>query len=298
MVDLAPPGAEGTFVHVSHTPSRVEELEATIQSFLETKSMSSKDAEKLRGRLQWFESFAYGRVAQQALRTISGIASVRRVQPQLTDLEVKALKFLKDRVLTAPPTKVQATCLNTWLVFSDGACEGEVQKEGMIGAVLISPNGAVSRYFSEKVPNSFMQSLSQTSNHPIFEVELLPVLCSLQLWSRFLSNSQCVFYIDNEAAKGALLHGATSTVYGQHLIREFVVKEMECQVKVWFSRVPTSSNLADKPSRLETTELDALGVTRDSVDWEEALKFVEVLGSNQSGVLNKRDPEQDLPGAI
>eukprot|EP00435_Cladocopium_sp_Y103_P072807 s378_g41.t1 len=297
VIDLAPDGSGGRFVNIGHTESRVEELLTAIQTFLDNKRMTAKDAERLRGRLQWFESFAYGRVAQQALRTISGVASATRRREQLSAVELKALRFLKDRVLTAPPTRVQSTSLNTWLVFSDGACEGEQTKLGTMGAVLIDPGGGVARFFSEKVPDSFMRELLQTSKHPIFELELLPVLCAAQIWSSFLNHSQCVFYVDNEAAKGALLSGATSTVFGQQIVSEFVQTEMDCQIKVWFARVPSSSNLADKPSRLDETELITLGVIKDSVNWKSLLKIVEVLGSIERGVSTERDPETNLPNA-
>ena len=109
--------------------------------------------------------------------------------------------------------------------------------------------------------------LNAGAKHPIFELELLPVWVAICTWERLVQNSQCIFYIDNEAAKGALINGATSTPCGKRIIQEFVIREMQLQVKVWFSRVPTASNIADKPSRLDTDELDALGVFRDPVDW-------------------------------
>ena len=108
----------------------------------------------------------------------------------------------------------------------------------------------------------------EDSSHPIFELELLPIWCSLCLWENWVQRSQCVFYVDNEGAKAAMINAATSTKNGQRTIEDFVLNEMRCQVKVWFSRVPTYSNLSDKPSRLETMELDTLGVPRDSVDWK------------------------------
>ena len=43
---------------------------------------------------------------------------------------------------------------------------------------------------------------------PIFELELLPVWVSLVEWEGHLGNSQLVFYLHNEAAKGALIRGA------------------------------------------------------------------------------------------
>ena len=91
------------------------------------------------------------------------------------------------------------------------------------------------------------------------------------------------FYIDNEAAKGALINGATSTPCGKQLIQEFVIREMQLQVKVWFSRVPTASNIADKPSRLDTDELDALGVFRDLVDWHFLWSKLESMGTEDWG---------------
>ena len=186
VIDLDPPGANGQFVQLGHTAARVQELGDLIGNFLETGCMSQKDAERLRGRLQWFETFAYGRIAHQALRTISGIASSGRDKGNLTILERQALTFLRDRVLQAPPTRVLKTSLESWIVFSDGACEGDGPKTGTIGAVLVDPLGKVVKYFSETVPRVWMDAFLEDSAHPIFELEVLPVLCSLLVWSLFL----------------------------------------------------------------------------------------------------------------
>ena len=100
----------------------------------------------------------------------------------------------------------------------------------------------------------------------------------------FLQHSQCVVYIDNEAARGALTNVATSTESGRQIIQDFVLKdEMGYQIKIWFARVPASSNLADKPSRLETSELDALGVARDAIDWQLVEAQLEDAGSDEWG---------------
>ena len=136
---------------------------------------------------------------------------------------MKALRFLRHRVLSASSTIIQSTSLRTWLVFSDGACEGDETKLGTVGAVLISPEGQVCRYFSEQVPAFLMQNLMVESTHPIFELGLLPVWVALCNWGRWLQHSQCVFYLDNEAAKSALINGATSTSNGRKIIQDFVL---------------------------------------------------------------------------
>ena len=94
---------------------------------------------------------------------------------------------------------------------------------------------------------------------------------------------QCVFYLDNEAAKGALIHAATSTGAGKTILQMFVQEEMDLQIKVWFSRVPTSSNISDDPSRLKTQEMDALGVTKSCVDWNNLWNSLGDVGSRQWG---------------
>ena len=71
-------GVTNRFVTFGHTEARVEELTALIKAILERGAMSCKDAERLRERLQWFETFSHGRVAQQALKVVSGMASVGR----------------------------------------------------------------------------------------------------------------------------------------------------------------------------------------------------------------------------
>ena len=56
---------------------------------------------------------------------------------------------------------------------------------------------------------------------------------------------------------------------------------------MWFARVPISSNLADKPSRLETSELDALSVERATIDWcEVEAQLTAGTGSDKWGFKN------------
>jgi hypothetical protein len=281
VIDLSPEGSAddevGRFVTIGHTASRVEELSNTLGAILESKVMSKKEAERLRGRLQWFESFASGRVAQQALLALSKLTATGRKSERLSDQELAAVRILKERVILAPPTKIRTTSLDTWYVFSDGACEGETLKEGSIGAVLISPSGIACEFFAEMVPKEWMESFLSLPQHPIFELELLPVWISLVEWEGYLSNTQCVFYLDNEAAKGALVRGATEGGSGAKLVHAFVIAEMRCQVKVWFSRVPTSSNIADGPSRMSFDEL--VNVRRHRINWEHLWKKLKTDGS-------------------
>ena len=87
----------------------------------------------------------------------------------------------------------------------------------------------------------------------------------------------------NEAARGSLIAGSTPSDTGSWLVRTFTVREMKCQLKVWFARVPTSSNVADRPSRLDVAELDAEGVRRVTVNWVKLLEQIQKYRSDEWG---------------
>eukprot|EP00438_Fugacium_kawagutii_P007232 Skav218021 [mRNA] locus=scaffold2344:305636:306694:- [translate_table: standard] len=273
MLDLSPEDSMdrrlGRYMTVGHTESRVEELSNTITKILEVGRMSHKEGERLRGRLQWFESFALGRVAQKSLRVVSNMTSVLRTDCGILTHEREALLFLRDRGLSAPPVKIHTLSLSTWLVFADGSCEGDDSKEGGVGAILISPQGTPVEFFSERVPDRIMSLFKTFSKLSFFQVELLPILCAIMLWGDRMSGCHVVFYTDNEAARGALIKGSSDSKWGQFLLEEFVNLEMRRQLKVWFARVPTSSNPADKPSRFVINELIGKGAQQTTISFQE-----------------------------
>eukprot|EP00438_Fugacium_kawagutii_P021348 Skav231110 [mRNA] locus=scaffold2605:8230:9288:+ [translate_table: standard] len=282
MLDLAPTSAGleefGRFMTIGHTESRISELTASIDQILAAGKMSGKEGERLRGRLQWFESFASGRTAQRALRVVSNMASTLRTDFDLTAREREALTFLRNRILTAPPVKIHTMSLDTWIIFTDGSCEGEQAKHGGVGGVLIDPSGFPLRFFSGEVPTYIMDILLKHSKHPIFEIELIPILISLMLWGPFFSGRHVVFYTDNEAAKGALIRGSTDSLLGQFFLDRFVDEELNRQLKVWFARVPTASNPADEPSRFEIEGLISKGSKRNEIPWPQLKDSMEQVG--------------------
>ena len=84
----------------------------------------------------------------------------------------------------------------------------------------------------------------------IYELELFPVLVALRTWQHHLENAQVVFYLDNDAARSALIPANGSTLLSQAIIAEFLRLERDTCILPWFSRVPTASNPADDASRL------------------------------------------------
>ena len=57
-------------VRIGHTESRRQELLSQIEMHLEQNCLKPKDAERLRGRLQWYDTFLFGRIANYSMSVI------------------------------------------------------------------------------------------------------------------------------------------------------------------------------------------------------------------------------------
>ena len=79
-------------------------------------------------------------------------------------------------------------------------------------------------------PISWMHIFMEVSKHPVFELGLLPMTVVLFAWITLLQHCRCVFFLDNEAAKGSLIAGSTSSETGSWLVRTLSVHEMRCQL--------------------------------------------------------------------
>lgn len=253
-------------VAISHTEERVQELSSLLAEFLDTGAITAKQAESLRGRMHWFESFAFGRVANQAIAQLGEFSKKERKKIFLTEDDKELLSFLKDRVLTAPPLLVTPSTLETWIVFTDGACEGMDTRVGSIGGVLVSPAGTLVSYFGAKVPEWIMEHMEYSQN-PIYELELLPTLVALLLWHKLLNSRQVVFYLDNDAARYTLIKAHSVTSFGKRILAPFISLELSLQLKSWYARVPSPSNIADDPSRLNFDFLESMGASRAELCW-------------------------------
>ena len=101
------------------------------------------------------------------------------------------------------------------------------------------------------LPALLLKQFLEFSQHPIFELELLPVLVAIRAWAKVLLHTHVVFYLDNTAAHSALVRADGGTSLAAGIVREFVRYEKTLRRLPWFGRVPSISNPADSASRLE-----------------------------------------------
>ena len=100
---------------------------------------------------------------------------------------------------------------------------------------------------------------------------MIPVLVSMKLWGYLIQGSQVVHYIDNESVRLALLRGNGETVTAKFVAAEIMNAEYFLKTKSWYARVASVSNLADDPSREICDQLEKLGSTPFTVNWNDVL---------------------------
>ena len=145
---------------------------------------------------------------------------------------------------------MQPVSRQTWILFTDGACEPD-KSWGGIGAVLFGPNGQVAGFFGESVSPRIMSLLLKQSRNPIFELELAPILISLEHWRSLLCGAQLVCYLDNDGARHTCIRCYAHREPANAWTALIVEAESALGLKSWYARVGTSSNIADGPSRLD-----------------------------------------------
>ena len=254
------------FFTVGHVEKRIKELVDVLTNCEAAESVCPKDLERLHGRLVWFNSYIFGRRLNRAAKVVSRYSrSTSKTIFVSAELHV-AFGDLLSYVKEAEPASISRCVGQTWFIFSDGAFEPNQVHAATIGAVLVDPCGRVRSFFGEALSAEGLEVFTRSSAHPIYELEILPVVVSVLCWHEFIKGKQLVFYIDNSAAQAAFIGATGATELAASLVEAYV--RMECQYRFfpWFGRVPSHSNISDPASRLEVNHPLLPEALRISVD--------------------------------
>jgi len=148
---------------------------------------------------------------------------------------------------------------------------------------LVSPQGVLQQFFGGAVPEDTMALLAARSRNPIYELEVMPVLVAALLWGPACEQAQVCWYLDNEAGKSAFLKAYGATEIADGMVQTFTEHEMDLQIKSWFARVPSASNIADAPSRHEDSELRDRGALKMAINWQAIREIIDCWVSRNGG---------------
>ena len=258
-------------VKVLNSPHRCKEIGGHLERILQSGKSSRSELEVIRGRLIFVESHIYGRNAHSALRILSrhihGSPFVR------VDKELRrALIFLRDRVLVSQPKVVSCQYKDVRHIYTD-ACF-EVSLAG-VGGVAYDGNAVPLGFFSQSLDASAVEQIRQPGQENVIaELEALALLAGVRVWLRGLSDLQVVLFCDNDSVLASLIKLGSNNAFVCAIASLLADFEAESRISLWFERVPSASNPADAPSRLDKSGLK--DIPELEVDFDSILQEVLV----------------------
>ena len=211
-------------------------------------------ASKFSGRLAFLNSYLFNRIGRALLRPfiwrqrqhIGGHGLTPRLRHS-----VRWFRALLAEDLSRKLPLVRAPSMPLSLVYSDA--EGN----GRVGAVASLQDGSV-RFLRGRVPSCIRRSLvARRTNIVAFEL-IAAMVAILSLCPDGLRGTRVVHFIDNKAALACVVRGFSrhrdlAAIAGRLW---FEMAVMHCDYRAEF--VPSGENLADGPSRDETSIMEAL----------------------------------------
>eukprot|EP00438_Fugacium_kawagutii_P010273 Skav225670 [mRNA] locus=scaffold1924:267746:268871:- [translate_table: standard] len=240
-----PFGSDG-ILEVSNTLSRKEDLSIVINRVLASQHFSVKAAASLRSRLNFADGHIFGRFAKKALRLLGEHADFSVSEVVSGDL-LTALSWLHDHVLHGRPKRISVAKKKTFLLFLDGACEGEdCAQTCSIGGVLVDKEHGPVACFGEVVPKAVVDMWKERgSKQLIFEAEILPYVVALRVWAHLLRDALVLVFIDNDAARHSWVTAGAHTQHAMDMVHRALILEAELDASAYFCRVPSHSNMMD-----------------------------------------------------
>ncbi len=248
----------------------VEDLIGEISDLLRTRSYLPAQLASLHGKLRFARAQCFPRAGAAALNTLvkhmsraGGRFTIGAELARALSWWPKFFRLARPRVIRTPTEDPPA------ILFTDGAYHTHDAAIATVGAYLcgrdIRPRagGAI-------VPDELRLRWSGGSDSQVVgQAEILPVLVAMRLWGDLLDGRKLICFIDNESAKGALVRGYSPVKASADLIQLIGLEEASRTIFTWYARVPSASNPADGPSRLDFTGARVAGrhVADDEAQW-------------------------------
>ena len=252
---------------VDNTEGRKEDISSSIKKIISSRELTTADALKLRGRLQFTSGQLFGRMSRTTLSKVTHHA-YRSCNAKVHDDLFAALTWYDKLLIAGKPRLVTCGMQDTWFVFTDASyeLESDVPSAGF-GGVLVDPKGCCVAHFGFNVKGDQLRRLNPSGKKTIIhECEFLAVAIALRSWKHHLKTKHVVCFIDNNAVRDSLIAAKASGDIASRILECVLLDETENGLMMWFARVPSKSNIADDPSRGCSEVLMRLGSKELSID--------------------------------
>ena len=237
------------FVNVSNKPGRIEDIEKLAKE-LEARGQKGIDVlPSLKGKLLYAAGHVFGKCAQIATQLIRHYESFGSKSADFESL-CRAIWLAIRTLKEAGPRRISLWSEQPPIViFSDGAHESDLVTHG---AVIVDQATGFKEVFGDKVPDDVVTGWRKSGRRQlIFFAELFPVLVAKRTWADRLRNRRVLLFVDNQAAKSALIRGYSPLVDASKVLADIFELDVRLGCLTWVCWVPSKSNVADAASRLE-----------------------------------------------
>ena len=262
-------------VLVDNTDKRKSDLDGLISKVLGSGCLDMAEGLTLRGKLSFADAQVMGRAGRYALKVISNHLHAVPFRKGLCADAVCALKFMRERLRDGTPRFVPKPLDRCFLIFTDASFHDDLS--GGLGGVLVSPLGSVVSWFDLPLSEYDTAPFLAIRNTCIGELETIAVPIAYDVWAAKLRKTESVNYVDNTGAQCALVKGCSASMQITRLCQYCATIFEKNSMLVWHARVPSSSNIADSPSRQVESALLPLALKCSSKEVESA--WARVMGA-------------------
>ena len=165
----------------------------------------------------------------------------------------KALIFLRDRVLVSQPKVVSCQYKAVRHIYTDACFETRLAG---LGGVAYDGNAVPLGFFSHSLDASVVEQIKQPGQENVIaELEALALMAGVKVWLQALVDLQVVLFCDNDSVLASLIKLGPKNDFVCAIASLIADFEAESHISLWFERVPSASNPADAPSRLDKNGL-------------------------------------------
>ena len=242
-------------VSIGVSSERRHKLRIIIQAALDADSLSPAESSSLRGKARWSVCPVFGRLGV----AIVHLLRERQQQPSdggdhpLDAQLAEALRLLHALMQWLPNHVVRFrrdTIIPAGVILTDASFEAS---HAWLGFLVVCPiRGGVWAGMATPPWLLALLELHKARDTYIGQLEAVAALAPLfSLSSAWFTDRNMMHYIDNQGALYSLINGRSNDVDINRLvfIARLMLQKMRCDT--WFDYVPSASNFADLPTRLD-----------------------------------------------
>ena len=243
---------------LENKPGRIDRLVELLMGIKSEGCLTKHQGQIIHGLMRYACGFFSGKFLHQVCVEVLALSSsqARKGRSEVASFCDYAIAMLRAAVPRRIDVRFEQRPI---LVFTDGSWE---QNFAGIGAVLIDLASGEKLVCRGVVPDPLLQCWkSMVGEHVICQIELYVMVLVRLLFKDWLQNRRTIWWVDNDAARFCIIKGLSPSLTMKALIREFYAVDAEAPTYSWVERVPSSSNVADGPSRGDCREaLEILGL--------------------------------------